>query len=159
MTDIKLELPDWMNPKPKEEVDLTVEIIKLKGELKYQKDLLAEYRRAKKKQEPIEVKTYITNQKINGRNYKRTQKTKKYTASYHEKKLLRRELCDLINDYDDIEVLKAIKDVLTDHTDQASSECVSAPPNSPDQSPPALIMQLETVQQPDASTLLNLKLD
>jgi hypothetical protein len=136
-------------------IAISTENKRLKDELKYQKNLLAEYQRTKKRQEPKEVKEYITNQKINGRNYSRKQKTSKYSASYHERRLLRRELADLINGYDHLDVLKAIKEVLTDttsHTEPAPSGFSLNLSSLPTQSPPVLTLQPLNVQQQSAST-------
>jgi hypothetical protein len=132
-------------------MNVSLENKRLKDELKYQKNLLAEYQRTKKAKEPKEVKEYITNQKINGRNYPRKQRTAKYPASYHKKKQLRRELVDLINNYDDIGILKSIKEVLTD-TELVPCEFSLNLSSLPAQSPPVLTLLPSNVQPQSAST-------
>lgn len=121
-------------------INFAIQVAKLKDELKYQKYLLAEYKTQKKKLEPTVVKEYLTVQKNNGRRTKRTQKTKVLAPAYHEKKSLRKELIDLINDYDDVDVMKAIKEVITSHSELEPFGLSLTPPNSPYQSPPVLVL-------------------
>lgn len=98
-----------LNPKPKSDCK---NCLALSDELKILKETNKKMRQEKNKSEPKMVKEYFTSQLIGGKYYERKVKRLIYPPSFREKKNLRKLVCNLVSEENNIELLEVIRDCL-----------------------------------------------